>query len=173
MFPWMQLHDPINCPNVRHDWQPKSEGRIFAHAIIAIWSYSYPTSSLVHTLLPWPHASCRHEPGVGPYLGPLHLSTSLLKNAESKRIWSPGCRVSINSTLFPQPCRTDISCSFSGRICGIHWGMGYVWMFLPVEADARSEKTWVSQRNWHTSNTIQRHIHLVRRKTWSWSSGAH
>ena len=36
--------------------------------------------------------------------------------------------------------------------------MGYVWMFLPVEADARSEKTWVSQQNWRTSDTIQRHI---------------
>jgi len=29
IFPWMRLHDPINCSYISHDWQPKSEGRTF------------------------------------------------------------------------------------------------------------------------------------------------
>ena len=47
--------------------------------------YYLSTSSLVRTLLSWPHASCRHAPDIRPYFSPLHLSTSLLRDAESKK----------------------------------------------------------------------------------------
>jgi len=103
----------------------------YDHSNLIIQLPYLSTSSLVHTLLPWPHASCGQAPGIGPYLSLLHLGTSLLKNAGSKRIWSPGCRGSINSTPFPQPCRTDISCSFSDRIRGIHGAIDRLCVNVP------------------------------------------
>jgi len=91
-------------------WLTTEEWRLYLclynHSNLIIQLLYLSTSSPVHTLLSWPHALCRHAPEIGPYLGLLHLGTSLLKNAKSKRIWSPGCRVSINSTLFPQLCKT-------------------------------------------------------------------
>ena len=37
-----------------------------------------------------------------------------------RQAWYLPFRITWQWTVFPQPCRTDISCSFSDRICGIH-----------------------------------------------------
>jgi len=92
-------------------------------------------------------------------------------NAESKKIWSPSCRVLIDLSPFPQPY---ISCSFSDEIHdGVKDGLCAsdilcrsgcsVWESLGHSAELT--------HLWYYPTTYS---HLIRQKTHrSWSSGAH
>jgi len=45
---------------------------------IVLLDIHFPSEDFAHTLLLWTHASCRYTPDIGPYSGPLRLSSSLL-----------------------------------------------------------------------------------------------